>query len=152
MKMSRIVIILLFISTVLASPFIIDSWINYRLGSVAAISEKTGVNLPVESVVLKIKYELFSFADGKNYEWLISSSTSLLPWIKNIGQREGPGVGGWSHIKTFQEISDFKDPRFNQLGLHSVWRIVNSLPDRKETYYLYIASDETTGILATFRP
>ena len=73
--------------------------------------------------------------------------------MKSIGQFEGPGVGGWSHIRSFQQVSLFKNQDFKRLGLHSVWRINRILADQKEeTSYLYIASDETTGILATFRP
>lgn len=150
--MNRITKYIVFIAIV-ASPFIYTVLTEYRMNSIIAVEEQTGIILPNATIVLKTDAQLFSLVDRDNYSWLIFSSSSLVPWAKSTGQYEGPKeIGGWSHTKTFQELSEFKNPRFNQLKLHSVWRFVKIQSDKEETSYLYIASDEVTAILETFRP
>jgi hypothetical protein len=69
------------------------------------------------------------------------------------GQFEGPGAGGWSQVKKFKEVVPFDHPAVHEQELHSVWRIVRHPVGRpEETAYLYIASDESTALLGTFRP
>lgn len=142
------------ILALIAAPFAINRYAEYRDNSAAAIERETGVTLPAGVEVVETDADLFSLADGQNYDWRLRAPSSLVPWAESLGAREGPGLGGWTHVRTFQEVtSSFRDPRFETLGLHSVWRFVAKTPDgREETSYLYVASDETTAVLGTFRP
>ena len=137
----------------LASSFIYKTWIEHQAKTKDVVQRETGLTLPSGIDVQKAQVQLFSFVDGVNYDWILSGSTSLVPWARSVGKREGPSrIEGWSHVKTFQEICPFQDPAFEQIGLHSVWRIAGALPDKKATCFLYIAEDEKTGLLSTFNP
>lgn len=145
---------LLAMAGILAAGAATECLLESNASSLAGIADQTGAELPSDVQVLDTDVSWLTIADGTNYDWLLSGTSSLVPWAELNGQREGPGITeGWSHIESFSEIASFDYAPLDRLGLHSVWRIVKHTADGgKETAYLYIASDETTAILGTFRP
>jgi hypothetical protein len=136
----------------LASPLIYKAWVEHEAKAKKIIQRETGLALPSKIEVQDAQVQLFSLADGVNYDWLLSGSTSLVPWARSVGHNEIQHGVAWGQITSFQVICPFRNPAFEQIGLHSVWRIVNTLPDKEATSYLYIAEDEETGLLSTFNP
>ena len=151
MKKCRFPIILLVLG-LLVSPFIIKTWVEHQARTKEVVPRETGLALPSGIEVQDAQVQLFSLADGVSYDWLLVGSTSLVPWARSVGRNELQRGAGWERITSFQVICPFRNPAFEQIGLHSVWRIVSVLPDKEATSYLYIAEDEKTGLLSTFNP
>ena len=121
-----------------------------RLTAPDSIIKETGLRLPSDARITATHAHRFSVADGSNYEWLIQSDSSLLPWVtRNMSVEHG----GWEHVQYLAELGDFKDviPRTATFG--GVWRgVQRSSRGREETSYLYLAADGRIAILSTFRP
>jgi len=121
-----------------------------RLKAPESVTEETGLRLPSDARITATRADIFSLADGENYDWLIRSDTSLLPWATTNMSVER---GGWEHIHQLAELREFKDeiPPTTKFG--GVWKGVRrSSRGREETSYLYLAEDGRIGILSTFRP
>jgi hypothetical protein len=118
--------------------------------STDSVNDEIGLSLPSGARISAAQADIFSLADGNNYEWLIESEGSLLPWAS---EHMAPERGGWEHISKLSELSEFrgKIPPAAEFG--GVWRGIGSGRDgREETSYLYLAQDGRVGILSTFRP
>ncbi|XCN73596.1 MAG: hypothetical protein Q3M24_02250 [Candidatus Electrothrix aestuarii] len=151
MKKCRLPIILLVLG-LFTSPLIYKAWVKHQAKTKEAVARETGLQLPSGVEVQAAQVQLFSLADGINYDWLLSGSTSLIPWARSVGRNETQYGTGWKKIKTFQQICPFINAAFEEVSLHSVWRIIGALPDKKATCFLYLAEDEKTGLLSTFNP
>jgi len=151
MKKCRLPIILL-IPGLLVSLLIFKFWVEHQAKTKEVVARETGLQLPSGVEVQDARVLLFSLPDKVNYDWLLSGSTSLIPWARSVGRNDPQSGAEWKKIKTFQDISPFRDAAFEQFSLHSVWRIVGALPEKKITTFLYIAEDEKTGLLSTFNP
>jgi len=130
------------------------AWLSWRLEvrrlrSPQSVVDETGLRLPVRARITATRAHLFSLADGDNYEWLIQSDTSLLPWATANMRFE---TGGWEHIRQLAELGFPEEmPRDAKFG--GVWRSYHRTSrGREETSYLYLADDGRVGILSTFRP
>lgn len=144
--------IILFVLGLLASPLMYKAWVEHQAKTKEVVQRETGIELPAGVEIEDAQVQLFS-AEGKiNHDWLLKGSTSLLPWVRSVGGNETSYGAAWEKITTFQQICPFRNPAFEQIGLHSVWRIISVLPDKEATSYLYIAEDEKTGLLSTFNP
>src|SRR3954468_4072965 len=80
-------------------------WLSWRLKlrmlrSPESVVEETGLRLPEHARITATRADLFSLVDGKNYEWLIQSDASLLPWATTNMRVE---TGGWEHIRQMSE-------------------------------------------------
>ncbi|WP_446007735.1 hypothetical protein [Candidatus Electrothrix sp.] len=144
--------ILLLVLGLFASPLIIKFWVEHQARTKEVVQRETGLALPSGVAIEDAQVQLFSLADGVNYDWLLSGSTSLIPWASSVGRDQIQAGAGWEKIETFQQICPFRNAAFEEVSLHSAWRIVNVLPDKEATSYLYIAEDEKTGLLSTFNP
>ena len=121
-----------------------------RLMTADSIENETGLSLPSGARIAAAHADIFSLADGANYEWLIESEESLLPWASESMVAER---GGWEHINRLSELGDFRDDIPPEVRFGGVWRGVAAHRNgREETSYLYLAQDGRVGILATFRP
>ncbi len=131
-----------------------SAWLSWRfallrLHSPQSVVEETGLRLPGHARIIATQARLFSLVDGSNYEWLVQSDTSLLPWAATNMQIES---GGWEHVRQMAELG-FPDemPRGARFG--KVWRSHRyTSPRPDETSYLYLSDDGKVGILETFRP
>jgi hypothetical protein len=113
------------------------------------VVEETGLQLPGHARITATRVHLFSPTDGDNYEWLIQSDTSLLPWATANMQ---PETGGWEHIRQMSELG-FPEEMPRDAKFAGVWRAYGrSSRGREETSYLYLADDGRVAILGTFRP
>ena len=120
-----------------------------RLRSPQSVVEETGLRLPGHARITATRAHLFSLADGDNYEWLIQSDTSLLPWATTNLR---PETGGWEQIRQLSELG-FPEEMPRDAKFASVWRACQrTRRGREETSYLYLADDGRVGILSTFRP
>lgn len=72
---------MLMLASLALTPFVAALWAEHGSASPSAIQEEVGVNLPDRVAVLAMKAELFSSVDEANFQWLISSDSSLLPWL-----------------------------------------------------------------------
>lgn len=126
---------------------------NKRSRTSASIAKETGLTLPSSAHVADSKAAIFSLADGPNYEWLIVSDESLLEWAEANMKREDNDKISWKHIKSFNEISPFKEVRFEKLKLASVWiGTRRAARGHEETSYLFLCEGEKVGVIETFRP
>jgi hypothetical protein len=130
------------------------AWLSWRLElrrlrSPESVVKETGLRLPERARITATRAHIFSLADGDNYEWLIQSDTSLLPWARTNMRVE---TGGWEHIRQMSELGFPEEmPRDARFG--GVWRAnQRDSRGREETSYLYLAEDGRVGILSTFRP
>ena len=130
------------------------AWLSWRLDlrrlrSPQSVIDETGLHLPESARITATRAHLFSLADGDNYEWLIQSDTSLLPWATTNMRVE---TGGWEHARQLSELGFLEEmPRDAKFG--GVWRAYQCTSrGRQETSYLYLAEDGRVGILETFRP
>lgn len=121
-----------------------------RLKAPESVTKETGLHLPAHTRITATQAHIFSLADGNNYEWLIESDNSLLPWVTTNMSIER---GGWEHVRSLAEICDFKNEVVQHAKLGGVWKGVwRNSRGREETSYLYLAEDGKVGVLATFRP
>ena len=67
-----------------------------RLRSPQSVIDETGLRFPESARITATRAHLFSRADGDNYEWLIQSDTSLVPWATTNMRVE---TGGWEHVR-----------------------------------------------------
>jgi len=120
-----------------------------RLRSPESVVHETGLRLPDHARITATRAHLFSLVDANNFDWLVLSDISLLPWATANMQAE---TGGWAHIRQLSELGFPEEmPRDSQFG--GVWRESRrSRGGREETAYLYLAADGRVGILSTFRP
>ena len=144
--------IILFVLGLLAGPLMYKAWIEHQAKTKEVVQRETGLELPAGVEIEDAQVQLFSLADGVSYDWLLTGSTSLVPWARSVGRDDPKSGAAWKKIKTFQHICPFINTAFKKMSLHSVWRIVGALPDKKATIFLYIAEDENTGLLSTFNP
>ena len=120
-----------------------------RLQFLRSITEETGLRLPPHARIAAARAHLLSLADGANFEWLIESDISLLPWASASML---PERGGWEHIRHPAELGDFREVS-RDLKFGGVWKAIQrGSHGREETSYLYLAEEGRLGILATFRP
>jgi hypothetical protein len=125
-------------------------WELNRLKTPDSLTQETGLLLPSDARITGTRAHLFSLVDGNNYEWLIQSDTSLLPWVATNMSVER---GGWEHIRSLAELGDFKNQAFTNAKFGGVWKgIQKNNRGHRETSYLYLAEDGRVGILSTFRP
>jgi hypothetical protein len=120
-----------------------------RLMALDTVEVETGLSLPSGARITAAQAHIFSLADGDNYDWLIESETSMVPWA---AEHMSPERGGWEHIRSLSEFGEFSDKIPSEAKFGSVWRGVVTVTGREETSYLYLAQDGTVGILSTFRP
>ena len=139
---------------VLALAVAAAGWFSWRselkrLKVPESITEETGLRLPSDSRITATRAHLFSLVDGDNYEWLIQSDTSLLPWAAANMRVE---TGGWEHIRQMSELG-FPEEMPHNAKFGGVWRASQRTSrGREETSYLYLADDGRVAILGTFRP
>ena len=121
-----------------------------RLMVTESIEREVGLSLPSGVRIAAARAHVFSLADGDNYEWLVESEVSLLPWAR---ANMTPERGGWEHIDRLSELGHFGGKISPEVKFGGVWRGVAARRDgREETSYLYLAQDGRVGILSTFRP
>ena len=130
------------------------AWLSWhfemsRLRSPESVIEETGLRLPEHARIAATRAHLFSLADGDNYEWLLQSDSSLLPWATTNMRAE---TGGWEQIQQMTELGFTEEiPPNARFG--GVWRATQRTSrGREETSYLYLADDGRVAILGTFRP
>jgi hypothetical protein len=134
----------------IASLWFISRWKDEQLMSAERIQDEIGLRLPPSVRILAAHSDTWSLVDGDNYDWLIESNISLVPWASQIMR---PETGGWDHIRSLSELGPFegKIPPDTKFG--GVWRGAVSTPDgREETSYLFASEDGKLAILSTFRP
>jgi len=121
-----------------------------RLMAAETIEDEIGLSLPSGTRIAAAQADIFSLADGDNYDWLIESEASLLPWAS---ENMSPERGGWEHIDKLSELGEFRGKIPPEARFGGVWRGVAPGRDgREKTSYLYLAQDGRMGILSTFRP
>ncbi|MCX6854951.1 MAG: hypothetical protein NTV80_08615 [Verrucomicrobia bacterium] len=130
------------------------AWLSWhfevsRLRSPQSVIEETGLRLPEHARITATRAHLFSLADRDNYEWLIQSDSSLLPWATTNMRAE---TGGWEQIRQMAELG-FSEEIPPNAKFGGVWRAtLRTSRGREETSYLYLADDGRVAILGTFRP
>ena len=121
-----------------------------RLMAADSVQVETGLSLPSGVRITAAQAHLFSLADGENYDWLIESETSLLPWAS---ANMSPERGGWEQINNLSEFGHFPGRIPSEAKFGGVWRgVATGREGREETSYLYLAQNGRVGILSTFRP
>lgn len=150
-RSSRIGILILGIVVLLVVG---GGWVSWRLDlrrlrSPQSVVDETGLHLPDDARITAARTHLFSLADGENYEWLIQSDTSLLPWATT---KMRPEAGGWENIRLMSELG-FAEEMPSAAKFAGAWRAYErNSRGLEETSYLYLADDGRVAILATFRP
>ena len=144
----------LFVLGVIVLLVVGGGWLSWRLDlrrlrSPQSVVDETGLQLPEHARITATRAHLFSLADGDNYEWLIQSDSSLLPWASTNMRVE---TGGWEQVRQLSEFGFAEEmPRDTKFG--GVWRAHRRTSrGREDESYLYLAADGRVGILATFRP
>lgn len=121
-----------------------------RLMAADSVEAETGLILPPGARITSTQAEMFSLAGGDNYQWLIQSESSLLPWVV---ENMAPESGGWEKIKELSEFGYFRGKIPTEARFGGLWRgVVAGRDGRELTSYLYLAQDGSVGILTTFRP
>src|SRR5262245_1540009 len=101
-----------------------------------SVKDETGLSLPSGTRISAAQAQIFSLDDGNNYQWLIESEVSLLPWAN---ETMAPERGGWEHIHKLAELGDFRGKVSPAAEFGGVWRSVATSRDgREETAYLYL--------------
>src|SRR5438067_113522 len=111
---------LLLIALVVATA----AWVTWcsevkRLKDPESVTKEIGLRLPSHARITATRAHLFSLADRDNYEWLIQSETSLMPWVNTNMHVE---QGGWEDVRYLAELGDFKNeiPAGTRFG--GVWK------------------------------
>src|SRR5262245_34978247 len=104
--------------------------------AVDSVQVETGLSLPLGARITAARAHIFSLADGDNYDWLIESETSLVPWA---AEHMSPEPDGWEHVRNLSELGEFSDGIPSETKLGSVWRGAVTVAGREETSYLYLA-------------
>lgn len=144
--------IILLIPGLLVSLLVFKFWVEHQAKTKEVVARETGLQLPSGVEVQDARVQLFSLADGVSYDWLLTGSTSLVPWARSVGRDVPKSGAAWERITSFQQFCPFSYAAFKEVSLHSVWWIAGASPDKKAISFLYIAEDEKTGLLSTFNP
>jgi hypothetical protein len=133
---------------------VVGAWLSWRfelrrLRAPESVVQETGLRLPEHTRITATRAHLFSLADGENYEWLVQSDTSLLPWVKTNMKVE---TGGWERVRLLSELGFSEEmPRDTRFG--GVWKAYRRTSrGLDEESYLSLSEDGKVGILETFRP
>src|SRR5687768_11713279 len=122
-----------------ASLWLVSRANHEQLLSSQRVRDEIGLVLPVGARITAADSDTWSLVDGDNYEWLIESDTSILPWAK---QNMRPETGGWEHIRNLSQLGPFEEKIPSNQKFGGVWRGVGSNRDGgEETSYLYISGD-----------
>jgi hypothetical protein len=133
-----------------ASAWLVWRYEIQRLMAADSIENEIGLSLPSGTRIAAVQADIFSLADGDNYDWLIESEASLLPWAS---ENMSPERGGWEHIDKLSELGEFRGKIPPGARFGGVWRgVVAGRDGQEETSYFYLAQDGRMGILSTFRP
>ena len=120
-----VLIALCLLGLLVFTPFLTTKFEEWRLRNPDRIKMEVGYSIPKNANIIKTTASIWSFADGANFSWTISSQESLLPWIQSIGKLE--------YGRTYK-----------------VWK---SPPGRdEETSYITVSPDELVATIETFRP
>lgn len=134
------------------SMFLYSRFEVWAIKNQTRFQREVGYTLPEHVNIPYTEANIFSLADGPNYLWLITSESSLIPWVEQLGWRIGLGQAGWSHVRSFYEVAPY-EKNFEQLTLDSVWRVFAHSPKgRDETSYIFIAGNHRVALIKTFRP
>ena len=107
------------------TPFLTTKLEEWKLRDPFRIEKEIGYAIPKNAQIIKTSASIWSFADGANYSWTISSQESLLSWVQSVGKLE--------YDRTFR-----------------VWKILGD--GRDETSYITISADGFVATIETFRP
>ena len=93
---------------------------RHDLLSSQRIHKETGLTIPSGTRILGAKADIWSLADGPNYEWLLESPVSWIEWLNAHMKREDSDGVSWRDIKRFSDVAPLAKGPIGTQSLDSV--------------------------------